>query len=39
MSVNVSIPSAFRRHTEGLDHYELQALTCLLAGLARQPLP
>jgi hypothetical protein len=22
MSVKVSIPSAFRRHTEGLDHYE-----------------
>jgi sulfur-carrier protein len=25
MSVNVSIPSAFRRHTEGLDRFECSA--------------
>lgn len=25
MNVTVSIPSAFRRHTEGLDHYETSA--------------
>ena len=25
MSVNVSIPSAFRRHTEGLDHFDCVA--------------
>jgi molybdopterin synthase sulfur carrier subunit len=25
MSVTVSIPSAFRRHTEGLDHFEASA--------------
>lgn len=26
MSVNVSIPSAFRRHTEGLDRFECAAV-------------
>ncbi len=25
MSVSVSIPSAFRRHTEGLDHFDCNA--------------
>lgn len=25
MSVNVSIPSAFRRHTDGLDHFDCPA--------------
>jgi molybdopterin converting factor small subunit len=25
MSVNVSIPSPFRRHTEGLDHFDCSA--------------
>ena len=35
MSVNVSIPSAFRRHTEGLDHYECAGsdLSALLDSL------
>ena len=35
MSVKISIPSAFRRHTEGLDHYECEGsnLTALLDSL------
>lgn len=40
MSVKVSIPSAFRRHTEGTEHYDCQAsdLNSLLDSLgARFP--
>ena len=38
MSVKVSIPSAFRRHTEGLDSYDCAAndLDELLDGLANR---
>jgi molybdopterin synthase sulfur carrier subunit len=35
MNVKVSIPSAFRRHTEGADHYECEGadVTALLDSL------
>jgi molybdopterin synthase sulfur carrier subunit len=38
MSVKVSIPSAFRRHTEGADHYDCPAsdLNSLLDGLGNR---
>ena len=38
MSVKVSIPSAFRRHTDGADHYECEGsdLTTLLDSLGTQ---
>jgi molybdopterin converting factor small subunit len=38
MSVNVSIPSAFRRHTEGLDRFECKATNIdeLLDALAHR---
>jgi molybdopterin synthase sulfur carrier subunit len=38
MSVKISIPSAFRRHTEGTDHYECEGanLAALLDSLGNR---